>query len=136
MGRGLERRGAGSGRGWRAMNQGERPLPQPRRGELWLVDFDPTQGHEQAGRRPALIVSTDGYNLGPARMAVAVPLTSTARAMPMRVRVEPPEARLPSDILCDQVRAIAYDRLVHRVGQVTPVTLVKVEGALRILLGL
>ena len=118
------------------MKQPARPLPQPHRGELWLVDFDPTQGHEQAGRRPALIVSINIFNLGPAQMVVALPLTRTARAMPMRVRVEPPEVRVPSDILCDQVRAISYTRSVHRAGQVTPATLAMVETALRVLLEL
>lgn len=110
------------------------PQPQPRRGEIWLVGFDPTQGHEQAGRRPALVVSTDAHNLGPARMVVVLPLTSTARQIPTRIHVEPPEARRPSDILCDQIRAVSYERLVHRAGQVTPATLARVETALRVLL--
>ncbi len=52
----------------------------PQRGEVWLIDFDPIRGHEQAGRRPALILSVDVFNAGPADLVVAVPITKTLRA--------------------------------------------------------
>jgi mRNA-degrading endonuclease toxin of MazEF toxin-antitoxin module len=46
-----------------------------RRGEIWLVGLDPTEGHEQRGRRPVLIVSPDGFNRI-TKVPVVVPITS------------------------------------------------------------
>ncbi|NLJ36638.1 MAG: type II toxin-antitoxin system PemK/MazF family toxin, partial [candidate division WS1 bacterium] len=40
--------------------------PKPSRGDIWMLDLDPTRGHEQAGKRPGLIVSADPLNHGPA----------------------------------------------------------------------
>ncbi|MGI6209653.1 MAG: type II toxin-antitoxin system PemK/MazF family toxin [Anaerolineae bacterium] len=63
----------------------------PSRGDIWLVDLGPTPGHEQAGRRPALVVSTDAFNQGPAGLVVVLPITTTERGIPLHVPVNPPE---------------------------------------------
>jgi len=49
------------------------PARQPARGDIWDLDLNPIKGREQAGRRPALIVSVDPFNRGPADLIVAVP---------------------------------------------------------------
>lgn len=110
----------------------------PHRGEVWFANLDPTQGHEQAGRRPMLIISTDSYNTGSAGIVISLPLTSRLRLLPERVPVQPPEGglKVASDILCDQVRAISRKRLLRRWGSVEPATLVSVENVLRALLQL
>jgi mRNA-degrading endonuclease toxin of MazEF toxin-antitoxin module len=46
-----------------------------KRGEIWLVGFDPTQGHEQKGRRPVLIVSPEAFNRV-TKVPVVLPITS------------------------------------------------------------
>src|SRR5262249_45820767 len=76
-----------------------------KRGDVWLIDFDPTQGHEQAGRRPGLIVSVDLFNQGPAGLVVVVPLTSKDRRVRWHVPVDPPEAGLKkrSFIMCENI---------------------------------
>jgi len=43
-------------------------VPVATRGEIWTVDFSPTVGHEQAGRRPALVISVDELNQSPAEL--------------------------------------------------------------------
>lgn len=53
--------------------------PRTVRGEIWFADLDPTHGHEQAGRRPVLIISDDAYNRSRVAMVVALPLTKTLR---------------------------------------------------------
>jgi len=113
-------------------------MAEARRGEVWLVDLDPTRGREQAGRRPALVLSVDEFNLGPARLVIVAPVTSRRRAIPAHVPVDPPEGglRQPSSILCDGVRSISSDRLVTRWGSLTPRSMAAVEDCLRILLGL
>ena len=49
--------------------------PEPLRGDVWDLDLNPILGREQAGSRPALILSVDLFNGGPAELVVAVPLT-------------------------------------------------------------
>jgi mRNA interferase MazF len=117
-------------------------VADPRRGEVWLADLGTGRGREQAGQRPALVLSIDGFNAGPAELLVVVPLTSkTAKSknIPAHVRVDPPEGGLktPSVLLCDQLRAVSKDRLGKAPwGTVSDATLAKVETAVRVLLGL
>ena len=111
----------------------------PQRGELWLADLSPTQGHEQTGRRPVLIISANEFNAGPATLVFALPVTRTDRRIPFHIAVDPPEGGLKSRsfILCDSLRSISRERLgVAPWGAVSPATLGKVAYALRILLDL
>jgi mRNA interferase MazF len=113
----------------------------PSRGEIWTANLDPTRGHEQAGQRPILIVSTNRFNHGPADLVLIAPLTRTARHIPFRVQVDPPEGGLSdrSYILCDSIRSVAKERLDMRRGPwgvVAAQTLAQVEDYLRILLEL
>jgi len=110
----------------------------PARGEIWLVDLDPVRGHEQAGKRPVLVVSIDHYNQSRADLAVVLPVTSTIRQLPLHVTISPPEGGLTnaSSILCDGLRSISKQRFVRCWGRITPATLAAVEDRLRILLNL
>lgn len=108
------------------------------RGEIWLVDLNPVCGHEQAGRRPALVVSVDGFNHGPAGLVIVIPITTKDKGIPLHVGVFPPEGGLneQSFIKCEDVRSVAKERLVRCLGRVEEGTLAEVEDRLRILLGL
>ena len=108
------------------------------RGEIWLADLKPVRGHEQAGRRPVLVVSVNQFNQSRADLVVIVPLTSTLRTLPLHVVVQPPEGGLTnrSALLCEAVRSITKDRLLARWGSVSPATMTEVEDRLRVLLGL
>jgi mRNA interferase MazF len=108
------------------------------RGEVWLVDLNPTRGHEQAGTRPALVVSADEFNHGPAGLVIVVPMTTTERGIPLHVSVDPPEGGVDrrSFIKCEDVRSISEQRLVRRFGVVSPDTLSLVADRLRIVLDL
>jgi mRNA interferase MazF len=111
----------------------------PGRGEIWSADLNPTRGHEQAGTRPVLVVSTDVYNDGPAGLVIVVPITRTDRRIPIHVVIEPPEGGITgrSVLLCDAVRSISTDRLVGEPwGRVAPGTLRAVEDRLRLLMEL
>jgi len=108
------------------------------RGDVWIADLDPTRGHEQAGRRPAVVVSVDLFNHGPAGLVIIVPLTSRDRRIPTRVEVNPPEGGLTraSFAKCEDIRSVSTERLCRRVGRVTTETLAEIEDRLCILLGL
>ncbi|MCI0459639.1 MAG: type II toxin-antitoxin system PemK/MazF family toxin [Gemmataceae bacterium] len=110
----------------------------PARGQVWLIDLDPTRGHEQAGRRPALIMSVDQFNQTALGLTVVVPITSRAKNFPLHVRLDPPEGGLQhtSYIKCEDVRSVSCERLSKPLGRVTPAVLRQVEERLRIVLGL
>jgi mRNA interferase MazF len=111
---------------------------KPSRGEIWQVELDPVRAHEQAGVRPALIMSIDGFNHGPAGLIVAIPLTTKRKGIPWHVAVSRGEAGLQYDsfIKCEDVRSISTDRLLRRWGIISDAALRQVEDRLRILLGL
>lgn len=111
---------------------------QADRADVWLVSLDPVRGHEQAGTRPALVVSVDRFNHGPAGLVVVLPITSRAKGVPLHVAVSPPEGGLTiaSFVKCEDIRSISTDRLVRRLGSVRPSTMALVEDRLRTLLAL
>jgi len=75
----------------------------PARGDVVWLDFDPQVGHEQAGRRPALVLSHREYNLK-SGLAVVCPITSrTEKTWPFLVQVEPGSA-----VIADQVKCIDW----------------------------
>ena len=113
-------------------------MPDPSRGEVWLVNLNPARGHEQAGVRPGLVVSVNPFNHGPAGLVVLLSLTGVAKGIPFHVEVNPPEGgvKAKSFIKCEDVRSVAKERLARRWGNVSGSTLAAVEDRLRILLGL
>jgi mRNA interferase MazF len=113
-------------------------MPEPSRGEVWLIELNPTRGHEQRGTRPALVVSVDEFNSSPSGLVVAVPITTKAKGVMLHVPVGPNEGglRLRSFIKCDDIRSLARERLRERWGSVSFQTLAQVELRLRRLLGL
>lgn len=110
----------------------------PLRGEVWEVDLNPTKGREQAGRRSALIISSDGLNRGAAELVIVLPMTSKRKGIPFHVEVLKPEGGLKttSYVKAEDVRSISKHRLIRRWGQVSPATMVEVEDRLRIVLDL
>lgn len=79
-----------------------------KRGEIWMVALDPTQGHEQKGRRPVLIVSPEAFNRV-TKVPVVVPITSGgnfARAAGFAVSLEGAGTRTSGIVRCDQPRAL------------------------------
>lgn len=109
-----------------------------KRGEVWLVDLDPVEGHEQGGRRPALVLSVDGLNSSRAGLVTVLPVTSRQRALRTRIEVRPPEGGLSvtSWVICEQARTVSTRRLHRRLGLVSERTMVGVADVVRVLLGL
>lgn len=73
-------------------------------GSIIYIDFDPTKGHEQAGRRPAVIVSNNDFGkyVG---LAVVCPITNRIRNYPTHVKLDS-RTKTTGEILCDQVRTM------------------------------
>lgn len=112
--------------------------PKPDRGDIWLVNLNPTMGREQRGIRPCLVVSADPLNHGPAELAIVLPITSKNKGIPSHVAVLPPQGGLkqPSFVKCEDVRSISTMRLLERWGKIDPHTLDSVAYRLRLLLDL
>lgn len=113
-------------------------MTTPSRGELWLVDLEPVIGHEQGLKRPALVISDDMLNRGPSGLVTIVPITKTARNIPLHVKVARGQGGLQYDswILCDQVRTISQDRLIKAYESVDATVMANVEKCVKIALGL
>jgi mRNA interferase MazF len=114
------------------------PSGDPLRGEVWQVNISPTVGHEQSGHRPALVVSVDAFNRGPADLVIVVPITSVRKSIPFHIEVQPPEAGLtmPSFIKCEEIRSVSKARFTRRLGLISDTTLKAVEDRLMIVLDL
>jgi mRNA interferase MazF len=80
----------------------------PDRGDVIWVDFDPQTGREQAGRRPALVLSPSKYN-GRVGLAVVCPITSQEKGYPFEVTV-PGGEEVSGVILSDQVKSLDWRR--------------------------
>src|SRR5947209_11228325 len=88
-----------------------------RRGEIWWVNFDPTQGAELRKRRPAVVITADGLNRA-RRTVVVVPLSSGPQPHPPIV-IATPSAGRRSVAVCDQLRAVDKRRLVRNDGRLS-----------------
>lgn len=113
-------------------------MTEIQRGSVWRVDLDPTRGHEQAGVRPALVLSVDGFNQGPAGLAIVAPLTTRSRPIGSHVRIAPPDGglRMVSFVKCEDVRSVSTQRFIEPWGRVSSEVMNQVEDWLRTLLGL
>jgi mRNA interferase MazF len=110
----------------------------PSRGDIWMVNLDPIVGREQAGTRPALIVSVDELNHGSADLVTVLPITKTERDLASRVRVPKDQGGLweTSYIKCEEVRTISKERLLRKMGTPDPKCLLQAMTNVRFFLGL
>lgn len=107
-----------------------------RRGEIWLVDFGDPIGREQAGRRPAVVVSADRLNENPAGVVIVVPCTTTHRGLPSHIELDPGASSLDSVSYakCEDVKSVSDRRLIARIGAANDESLFAISRALRFLL--
>ena len=113
------------------------------RGEIRLVDLEPTRGSEANKQRPAVIVSNDGANLAAARLGrgviTVVPVTSAIeRVYAFQVLLPAADTGLRKDskAQAEQVRAVAVERLGANVGALPPTLMADLDEALRLHLAL
>jgi len=114
-----------------------------RRGEIRIVDLNPTRGSESGKRRPALIVSNDGANAAATSLGrgvvTIVPITSnTQRVYLFQVRLPAATTGLQQDskAQAEQVRSVAVERIGEQIGQVPAAIMFEIDEALRLHLAL
>ncbi|MGI8906262.1 MAG: type II toxin-antitoxin system PemK/MazF family toxin [Candidatus Sumerlaeaceae bacterium] len=111
----------------------------PKRGEIYLVNFDPTIGSEIKKTRPALILQNDmGNKHSPVTIVAAMTSQVGEKLYPTEVRIAAGEGNLGREgvVLLNQIRSIDKQRLVKRLGTLSPQTMGKVDQALQVSLGL
>ena len=106
------------------------------KGEIWLVELPRTNGHEQSGTRPVIVLREVEANI-----AVVIPFTSNIQALrfPHTLEIRPSKESGLKDIsvaLVFQIRAIDKKRLVKRIGILSEKSSEKIDSMLRKLLGL
>lgn len=117
----------------------EKPKVAPRRGEVYLVSFDPTVGAEIQKTRPALVLQNDVANrYSPITIVGAITSQFEEPLYPTEVLTMAPEGGLEVDsvVLLNQIRSIDSARLIRRLGKLTPETMRRVDRALMVSLGL
>jgi len=99
-----------------------------RRGEVYLVDLNPTRGGEMRKTRPCVVISPDELNAH-LRTSIVAPLTTGSHEYPFRVPCQFAGKR--GHIVLDQIRTVDRERLVQKLGRIAPATLAKVLAVLQ-----
>lgn len=110
-----------------------------KRGDIWLINLDPSIGHEQNKKRPCIIISVDAFNEGASGLIVVLPITSKFKAISWLVPIETTYSKLKSIsyIICNQPRTISIERLFGNcLGTVNESTMEKIGKRLSTLLGI
>jgi mRNA interferase MazF len=110
----------------------------PRRGEVWLVDFGEPVGRKQSGRRPAVVISADPLNDSRAGVVIVVPTTTARRGLPSHIEVDRGDSGLDemSYAKCEDVKSVSEQRLIGRLGAVGDDITFQIGRALRFLMDL
>lgn len=113
---------------------------QPKRGEIWQLDWSPARGSEQAGFRPALVIQTDAANGNPNYPNTVVLAVSTkGKPVPFHVAVNPSKRnglKENSFIKCEQVLTVAKERLTRKLGIIESDYLQQAGNAVKLVLEL
>ncbi len=115
------------------------PVAPITRGSIWWCDFAPVAGREQNGRRPALVVSSDGLNRGRSGLVMVAIMTGQAPKVPSHVAAPAAVTGCERDgtVMCEHLRTVSVERLDARpIGQADRAIMAEVDARLRRLLAL
>jgi len=103
------------------------------RGTVVWVQLDPTRSREQAGTRPAVVLSSGGYLDAVPDLAIVVPVTTRDRGWPHHVRLDGRELGLPREsfAMTEQPRTISRDRIAGRAGHADEATMAAITSWIR-----
>ena len=113
---------------------------EPRRGEIWLVELDPTRGSEIQKTRPVVVVSSDAMNMLPLRLVA--PITTYQARHAKRIWAVPLDAtsatglEAKSTIMPEQCRCVSLERFVRFEGVVPPYAMEELDAGIKIVFDL
>lgn len=102
-------------------------VSDPRLDEVWLVSLDPTRGAEMQKTRPCVVVSPDEMNRH-LRTIIVAPMTTSERRYPTRVPLT--FRGKPGEVALDQLRTVDRQRMLKKVGKISPGTAQAVSSLL------
>lgn len=111
-----------------------------KRGEIWLVDLDPTKGHEIRKRRPVVVLSSD--SIGSIGLRIGIPVTSYRPkhakfpwCVPLKANAR---NRLDNDSTADayQIKCVSTERFIHRIGTLSAETVKLIAEAVALCIDL
>ena len=79
----------------------------PKQGDIAFLDFNPTKGHEQAGKRPYIVISNNVFNKN-TKMAIVCPITSNEKEFPTHYLLKNTK-KIHGSVLCEHIRSIDYE---------------------------
>lgn len=89
-----------------------------KQGDIVKVSFNPQQGHEQAGYRPALVISNDDF-IANAKLAIVCPITNTRNNFPLHIPL-PNDLNTTGVVLCEHVRTLDLNARQHTYVESVP----------------
>jgi mRNA interferase MazF len=89
-----------------------------KQGDIVKLDFDPQSGREQAGYRPAVVISNDFFNMK-TNLTIVCPITNTKRPFPLHVELDS-RTETTGAILCEQIKALDLGARTHRIVERLP----------------
>ncbi len=94
-----------------------------KQGDIIKINFNPQQGHEQAGYRPAVVISNNFFN-EKARLAIVCPITNTNNKFPLHVPLDG-KTQTTGTILCEHVRTLDVEARTYNLVEKLPSDLLK-----------
>lgn len=79
----------------------------PRQRDIVFLDFSPTKGHEQSGKRSAIVISTNVFN-GNTKMVMVCPISSNTKEFPTHYLLEDTK-KISGSVLCEHIRSVDYE---------------------------
>lgn len=79
----------------------------PKQGDIVFMDFNPIKGHEQSGKRPAIVISNNVFNMN-TKMIIVCPITSNDKNFPTHYLLEDSK-KIHGSVLCEHIRSIDYE---------------------------
>ena len=114
-------------------------MTEVKRGDIWLVNLDPTIGHEIKKSRPAVIIQNDlGNKYSPITIIAPITSQNIEKIYPIEVFLAKKGSGLEKDskVLLNQIRAVDKKRLIKKLGNIDYETMAKVDNSIKISLGL
>ena len=89
-----------------------------RQGDIIRIDFNPQSGHEQAGSRPAVVISNNFFN-EKAKLAIVCPITNTDNSFPLHVKLDS-RTKTTGVVLCEHVKSLDINSRTYKVIEEMP----------------
>jgi mRNA interferase MazF len=127
--------------GGRSPKTPQGPAPartRPSRGEIWQVDLNPTVERGTNKVRPALVLSVNALNHGPAELVIVAPVSTVDKRIPTHVRIPAGEGGQTEIgfIKCEEMQSVSTARFVRKRGTAHPAAVERALGIIKILLGI